>query len=189
MTERKPIMSKIAAAFEASIKPFSTENANLERACAGSLQTANPLPRHQAAPGVFVDFRADSGVKTVVGPSVRGDGLRLQLLERGSSPWYSLSFALPLAEVKEARYIGHYIKCDSTGPARFRICVRHLLKNSFRDLFSRELVTLTGGEQEDLIFVKLDADLLVETEAVEVLFFFEGRSFDVTLKEIEIIQA
>lgn len=188
MTERETIMSKIAAAFEASVKPFSAENAILENACSGSVETSDPLPRHQPVPGVFVDFRAESGVETIVGPALGGSGLRLQLLERGSSPWYSVSYSIPLAEVKEARYIGHYINCDSAGPARFRVCIRHLLEDGFRDIFSRELVTLTGGEQEDLVFVKLDSDLLAETRAVEVLFFFEGRSFDVTLKEVEILQ-
>lgn len=188
MEETRAVLSKIAEAFEAGAKPFATENARLAALGRDAAPVETPEPRHELAPGIWLDFQAGSGVATTVGPAETGEGLRLQLSDRGDSPWYSLSYDLPAEALQGARFLGHFLRCDSDGPARFRVCLRQMLDEGFRDVFARDLVVLTGGEQEDLVFIRLDPDLLERTRAAEVLFFFEGRSFDVTLRTIEALK-
>ena len=188
MSETGTVLSKIAEAFEAGAKPFAAENARLAALGRDVTPVENPEARRTLAPGVWLDFQADSGVVTAVGPAEAGEGLRLRLEEVGDSPWYSLSYDLPVEPLRGARYLGHFLRCESAGPARFRICLRYKMNDGFRDVFARELVVLTGGEQEDLVFIRLDPGLLEQTRAAEVLFFFEGRSFDVTLRAIEALK-
>lgn len=185
MEETRTALTKIAKAFEAGAKPFAAENARLAALGRDVAPVETPAPLHELAPGVWLDFQAERGVVTTAGPAETGEGLRLQLFDRGDSPWYSLSYDLAPETLHDARYLGHFLCCDSDGPARFRVCLRHKLDEGFRDVFARDLVVLTGGEQEDLVFIRLDPDLIEQTRAAEVLFFFEGRSFDVTLRVIE----
>lgn len=188
MDEAQSVLCKIAEAFEAGAKPFAVENARLAALGRDVALVEAPAARHELAPGIWLDFRAESDVATSLAPAESGEGLRLRLQDRGASPWYSLSYELPVEPLREARYLGHFLRCDSAGPARFRVCLRHKLDEDFRDVFARDLVVLTGGEQEDLIFIRLDPELLAETRGAEVLFFFEGRSFDVTLRVVEALK-
>lgn len=188
MEATQTVLYKIAEAFEAGAKPFGTENTRLAALGRDVAPVEQPVPRHLLAPGVWLDFRAESDVVTAAGPAEAGEGLRLQLETIGDSPWYSLSYDLPVEPLQGARFLGHFLCCDSTGPARFRVCLRHKLEDGFRDVFARDLVVLTGGAQEDLVFIRLDPELVERTHAAEVLFFFEGRSFDVTLQTIEILK-
>ena len=185
MSETGTVLRKIAEAFEASAKPFAAETARLAALGRDVAPVETPEPRHELAPGIWLDFQAGNGVATTAAPAETGEGLRLLLSDRGDSPWYSLSYNLPVEALQDARFLGHFLRCDSDGPARFRVCLRHMLDEGFRDVFARDLVVLTRGEQEDLVFIRLDPELVAQTRAAEVLFFFEGRSFDVTLRAIE----
>jgi|GEM_PF-3416533 len=188
MDATQTVLTKIAEAFEAGAKPFAGQNARLAALGRDVAPVETPEPRHELAPGIWLDFQPGSGVATTAGPAETGEGLRLQLSDRGDSPWYSLSYDLDPEALQGARFLGHFLRCDSDGPARFRVCLRHMLDEGFRDVFARDLVVLTGGEQEDLVFIRLDPELIAQTRTAEVLFFFEGRSFDVTLRAIEALK-
>lgn len=187
MPKATPLMQKLAVAFERSFVPFGSVNEKLAELPAKMTRAQSPAPRHQLAQGIWVDYQADAGVDTTVEPTSGKDGLRLHLKDLGSSPWYSFSYTLPATALHDARYIGQYTKCSSTGPARFQVCLRyHLPDGIFRDVFARDVVMLTGGEQqEDLLFIRLNDKLKHEARGAELLLFFEGRSFDVTLHSTE----
>lgn len=194
MSDSETILSRIAEAFEAGAKPFALENTRLAAMARDVVAVDTPDPRHELAPGLWLDYQAGSGVQTWAGPvepaaeEDREGGLRLHLRDIGTSPWYSLSYDLGIETLRDARYLGQYLRCDSDGPARFRPCLRLQLEGGFQDVFARDLVVLTGGTQEDLIFIRLDPELLARAIGAEVLFFFEGRSFDVTLRTIEAVK-
>ncbi len=185
MPESNTLLSKIAAAFERSAQPFFLENTRLAALPAEISQVRTPDPRYQLAPGVWLDYMVGADVETTVGPTETGDGLRVQLDDIGTSPWYSFSYAVSLEALRDIRYLGQFIKSSSSGPARFRMCLRLSLEDGHKDVFAREIVVLTGEEQEDLLFVRLDNKMVEMANEAEVLFFFEGNSFDVTLHCVE----
>lgn len=187
MNDTRPALHKIAKLFDDAAQPYAAENARLAALGRDAAQLDTPMPRAELAPGIWLDYQDGSGVVTTVGPAEDGEGLRIQLADRGSSPWYSLSYELPIEILRTARYLGHFVRSASRGPARFRLCLRYKLADGFRDSFCREVITLTGHEQEDLVFIRLDPDLLEHALAAEALFFFEGRGFDVTLKTVEVV--
>ena len=188
MPESNTLISKIATAFEQSAEPFALENARLAALPAEISQVKTPDPRYQLAQGVWLDYMAGAGAKTTVGPTETGDGVRLQLDDIGTSPWYSFSYAVSLEALRDVGYLGQFIKSSSNGPARFRVCLRLSLEDGHRDIFAREIVVLTGEEQEDLLFVRLDDKMVEMAREAEVLFFFEGNSFDVTLHCVEALR-
>lgn len=166
--------------------PFEAENARLASFAETLQDVKSPEPRHELAPGIWLDYQPDAGVVVTAGPDPDQPGLRLRTEDAGTSPWFSFSYALPAAALREGRYLGQVIRSSSRGPARFRVCLRYFLEDGFRDSFSRDVVALTGGDmQEDLLFVPLDAELTAEARHADVLFFFEGRSFDATLHRAE----
>lgn len=187
MPKATPLLQKLATAFERSFDPFGTVNEKLAEMPAKVSRAQNPAPRYQLAQDVWVDYQANAGVDTTIEPTANKDGIRLALKDLGTSPWYSFSYALPVTALHDARYIGQYVKSISKGPARFQICLRyHLPDGIFRDVFARDVVMLTGGqEQEDLLFIRLNDKLKHEAQGAELLLFFEGRSFDVTLLSTE----
>ncbi|MGC9371140.1 MAG: hypothetical protein ACP5DX_16515 [Paracoccaceae bacterium] len=181
------LLEKIAREFERAAEPFAFENARFA-ALPKDVKTAeNPVPRHELAPGVWLDYEADRGVETIMGGNAAGEGIRMQVSNMGCSRWYTLSYDLPVAPLKEARYFGELLRASSEGVARFRMCLRYILPDGFQDRFAREVVVLTGGEQENLLFIKIDPELADRARSAEVLFFFEGRSFDVTLHSAEAV--
>jgi len=188
MPETKTILHKIAEAFEQGAQPYARENARLASLCNDVEPVESPPPRHILVPGVWLDYQADAGVATTVEPAADGVGLRLQVTDMGTSTWYSLSYGLPVETLRTSRYLGQFLCCESQSHARFRVCLRYKMEDGFRDVFARDVVVLTGGMQEDLIFIRLDPALLPQTSAAEVLLFFEGRSFDVTLRTIEALR-
>lgn len=185
MEETMTVLGKIAEALSHSSDPFEMENARLAALPQEMTRVESPAPRHALGPGIWLDYKADAGVVTVAEPAEDGDGLRLQLSDRGESPWYSFSYDIPAEPLRGARYFGQVLRCSSTGPARFRVCLRHILAEGFRDIFARDVVVLTGGAHEDLLVIRLDPDLAEQTVRAEVLLFFDGRSFDVTLHAAE----
>lgn len=145
----------------------------------------SPEPRCELAPGLWLDYQPDSGVEVTAGLSEAEEGLRLQTATTGESPWFSVSYEVNVEELRQGRYLIQLLDCSSRGPARFRVCLRYLLAEGFKDTFTRDLVVLTGGRQEDLLFIRVDAELAAEAQGAEVLYFFEGQSFDVTLHGAE----
>ncbi|UWQ81927.1 hypothetical protein K3725_22210 (plasmid) [Leisingera sp. S132] len=164
---------------------LEAENALLSALPGAVRKIRSPRPRHALAPGIWLDYQPDAGVGVLAAPEPEGDGVRLQLQDIGTSPWFSLSYGIDLAALRQGRYLGQLLDCSSRGPGRFRICLRYLLAEGFRDVFARDLVVLTGARQEDLVFIPVDAELAAQAQGAEVLYFFEGRSFDVTLHGAE----
>lgn len=185
MEEAMTVLGKIAEALSHSSDPFEMENARLAALPHEMTRVESPTPRHALGPGIWLDYQADAGVETVAEPAEDGDGLRLHLSDRGESPWYSLSCDIPAAPLRGGRYFGQVLRCSSSGPVRFRVCLRYILADGFRDVFARNVVVLTGGPHEDLVVIKLDPDLADQATRAEVLLFFDGRSFDMTLHAAE----
>lgn len=178
-----PLLHKLAAALEKAADPFALENARLAALSSHVKKVQTPVTRYALSEGVWLDYQNDTGVQTNV--SANKGGLNLQLQDRGNSQWYSLSYALQIDALRQGRYLGQILKTSGSSSARFRICLRYIFTDGFRDVFARDMVIRLGGPQEDLITMSLDPDLLKQAQGAEVLFFFEGRTFDLTFNTIE----
>lgn len=196
MQETLGLLGKLAEGLERSADPFSQENARLAALPREVLPLHNPTPRLALAPGVWLDYQPEAGVETRVGAAEGVEaGVRFQVESIGSSKWYSFSYEIPAEALRSKRYLGQILRCSSEGPARFRLCLRYALPEGIRDVFARQVCVLTGFEksgasnenvmQDELVFVPIDASLAAQAQGAEVLLFFEGRSFDVTLHAIE----
>ncbi|KIC15140.1 hypothetical protein [Leisingera sp. ANG-Vp] len=185
MAETKKMLRKLASGLVRSRSPFGPENARLAALPKAVAEARTPQPRHTLAPGIWMDYQPGAGVEVVAGPEPDGEGVRLQVQSTGDSPWFSLSYGIDAAMLRQGRYLGQLLDCSSRGPGRFQVCLRYLLDEGFKDVFARNLVVLTGARQEDLVFIPVDAELAAGAKGAEVLYFFEGRSFDVTLHSAE----
>lgn len=185
MAETRKALRKLASGLVRKRSPFGPENARLAALPRTVEETRTPRPRHALAPGIWLDYQPDAGVEVLAAPEAEGDGVRLQLQDIGASPWFSLSYGIDAGMLRQGRYLGQLLDCSSRGPGRFRVCLRYLLAEGFKDVFARDLVVLTGARQEDLVFIPVDAELAAQAQGAEVLYFFEGRSFDVTLHSAE----
>lgn len=186
MTKENSLLAKLAASLETSAEPLAFENDRLASMSKEVTAVKNPVPRHELLPGVWLDYKPDAGVKTSVTPQGgRNGGLRLKLDSIGTSPWYSLSYTLTASALRDGRHFGQLVSCSGTGPMRVRSCLRYLLPEGFRDVFSRNLVVLTKGKVDELMFIPIDEELAAKANGAEALLFFEARSFDITLHSVE----
>lgn len=185
MSETRTMLHKIAEAFEQSAQSFSHENKSLSGLFSTVEPIQTPTPHQNLVPGVWLDFEGDKGTVLSVGPGAEGKGLRISMEEIGDSRWVSFSYKLSGEALRDARYFGILMETSSEGFASFRPCLRYLSADGLNDRFARETVVLSGADQEDLVFIRLDQDLLRLARQIEVHFFFEGRNFDVTLNSIE----
>ncbi len=178
------LLQKLAEQIETAQKGFSNENERLKALPAALPGILKPEGgRTELAQGIWVDFKPDSGVKTQL--SGKGGSLRIQTASRGESPWFSFSYRLSVSKLKGARFFGQLVCCSSQGSARFNLCLRIIFADGFRDVFCDQIVVMTGEEQQEFLVIRLDQELLADAVGAEVLFFFEGHAFDVTLNEIE----
>lgn len=185
MAQTKKMLRKIAGGLTRGRPATGAEDSLLGTPQQETGEVVSPEPRYEVAPGVWLDYQPNSGVDVTVRLSEAEEGLRLQTATTGESSWFSLSYGIDLEELRQGRYLTQLLDCSSRGPARFRFCLRYLLAEGFQDTFSRDLVVLTGARQEDLVFIRVDEKLAAEAQGAEVLYFFEGRSFDVTLHDVE----
>ena len=179
------LLIKIAEAFEQSVKPFEQLNERFSNIGTSLVPTKNPEARVELVDGFWLDYRVNSDVETTVQQGENNQGIRFVLESRGSSPWYSLSYMLPVGELLNGRFLGLLTTAHSVGPARFRFSLRVMRQDDFVDHFSKQLVVLNGDRSEDLMFCKLDEDMFAGAVGAEVLIFFEGNHFDVTLESLE----
>lgn len=181
------ILRSIAESFERSARPFAVENHRLAHLNAiDAVDT--PVPRHAIAPNVWIDFEADTGVDVTMSPGEGAEGMRLLLRDRGQSRWVSFSYDVDIDAVRRARYLGMVIRAHSTGIAAFRTCIRYIFDGSFQDRFSPQMLVFPGGFDEQLCFIKPDPVVMGTAKRVEILFFFEGKRFDITFLGIENMQ-
>ncbi len=184
MSQANTVLLRLAEAFEASAKEFSAENARL--ATLGKTKAAKTLkPRHEVADQVWLDFRPDSNVQASAQPLKADNALRIQVADRGDSPWFSFSYALSVEALRSARFLGLLISGRAEGVAAFRPCLRYVLPDGFKDGFARNMILLESEAQDQITFIRIDPALRDEAIGAEVLFFFEGKSFDVTLNSVE----
>lgn len=179
------LLQKLAEEIINAHQGFSDENARLKAMPVELPGVLKPQGgRYELAKDIWIDFKAESGVETEV--TGEGGSLRIITTSRGQTPWFSFSYRLSVSKLKSARFFGQLLKCSSNGSARFNMCLRILFADGFRDVFCDQLVVLTGGDaQQEFLVIKLDQELLADAIGAEVLFFFEGQAFDVTLEEIE----
>jgi len=166
-------------------RKFSHENKFLRDLFAGVTPAQDIEPHHRLAPGVWLDFEPDKGAVVSVTAGDDGQGLRIRATDLADSHWFSLSYPVSRGNLKTARYLGFVLENTSQGLAAFRPCLRYHLTDGFKDYFARDMIVLSGTAQTDLTFVAVDQALLAQARSTEVLFFFEGRAFDVTLNSIE----
>ncbi|SFM81158.1 hypothetical protein [Shimia aestuarii] len=183
MPKTNPILLRLTEAFEASAKEFSTENGRLSR-LSEVMATQALEPRHALLDHIWVDFKADSGVVASVEP-VPSEGCRIQLMDRGTSPWFSFSYILSVEALRSSRFLGLLIRGRAEGVAAFRPCLRYLLPDGFKDSFARNVILLEPDAEDQISFIRTDPQLVNEAVGAEVLFFFEGVNFDVTLSNVE----
>lgn len=184
MPKTETILYRLAEAFEASSKNFTPENQKLADLSGGKASKA-PKPRHEVLEKVWIDFKADSDVSAAISPQKKDGGLRIQVKDRGTSPWFSFSYDLSLQPLKTARFLGLLVNAKAEGVAVFRPCVRYVLPDGFEDRFSADVILVTDTPEDQISFVRVDQNLVDRATRVEVLFFFEGQNFDVTLNNVE----
>jgi len=184
MPEKTTFLQRIAEAFEASAKQFAKENQTLaDLASARSAKTLKP--RHEIADKVWLDFKPDSGVEASLATDKKTGELRFEVTERGESPWASFSYELSIETLRDARFLGILINARSSNMAAFRPCLRYVLPEGFEDQFARDMILLGDTDEDHLCFIRVDSDLVSRANTAEVLFFFEGKRFEVILNSVE----
>lgn len=184
MSKTNTILQRLAESLEASSKEFSAENGRLA-ALSKVKASKNLKPRHALLEDTWIDFKADSGVVASVNVGEPDGGCRIQVADRGTSPWFSFSYTLSVEALRSARFLGLLIGGRAEGMAAFRPCLRYLLPDGFRDSFARNMILMEANHEDHVTFIRTDPDLLGKAVGAEVLFFFEGNNFDVTLTNIE----
>ena len=180
MKKNETLMSRIALAFENSAKRFDFENTRLAN-LSPDKTVESPNPQFELADKIWVDYAADADVQLSIGPGKDDKGLRLHLTDIGQSGWFSFSYEIGISTLRTARYLGILTACSSNGIAAIRPCLRYIFEDGFSDQFFPDVFMMTGGTDEHLGFIKPDRVLLEQANRAEVLFFFEGDAFDVTL--------
>lgn len=184
MPKTNPLLLRLAEAFEASAKEFSAENARLS--ALGKIKASKSLaPRHELADQVWIDFKPDAGVTASVEALKAENAMCIRVEDKGDSPWFSFSYALSIEAMRDARFLGLLVNGKAEGLAAFRPCLRYVLKDGFRDTFARNMILMESEAEDQITFIRTDPALLKEAIGAEVLFFFEGRNFAVTLNNIE----
>lgn len=178
------LVAKLAENFMDSAAPYKAINTvltNLEQ----HVGEKTPDARSEVAPGVWVDFENGRGVQTAISAGPDNSGLRINTTDRGDSPWFSFSYALPIDPVKESRFLGVILDVESAGLVAFRPCLRYLYKSGFADRFFHETIVIQGKREDQIDFIKVEQSLAEEATGCEILFFFNDRKFDLTLHAIE----
>ncbi len=150
----------------------------------------SPPPRHALARGVWVDYDAQSDIDIGIGPGAGDEGLRLQLRDRGDSPWLTFSYTVGAGTVRAARFLGLVVSGSSKGPGMLRPCLRHYFPTGegFYDQFPGDAILLDDTRREHFCAFRPDDGARARARNFEVLFFLEGHAFDITLFGVETLQ-
>jgi len=186
MDNAETLLQRLAHSLEQGLNPFLMENTRLASLSAEAIHAKNPEPRYALTQSVWLDHVANSGVELeIIPPEDSAEGLRLKLDDMGQTPWFTLSYDLPITALREGRHFGQLLGLSGDGPVRVRACLRYLLPEGFRDVHSRNILVLTSGSVEELMFMPIDPKLASEATGAQALLFFEARSFDIKLDAIE----
>lgn len=186
MSYRSEVLARIAESLADGLTPFQAENEAYSSF--QNIDTITSLePRQELKPGLFIDHQPDSGLIATVGFDEESNGLHVAVADRGTAAWFTMNLRLDLHTMRQGRYLGLIIRQKSEGFVNFRICLRYHTPAGIMDQFFRDVAVTSGGESEQLFFLRLDTDKLPQAVGTEVLFFFDGRSFDTTFQKIESI--
>ena len=190
---------------DAAARPLAALDAALEGICALP-PTALDRPGMALGPGICVQYRGASGVRAEaegLGPPAPGDmtapdppplstglpsgGLRLALLDRGDSPWFSLELALPMAPLRRARFLGLRLHAAAdAGVAALRPVLRLHHEDGWQDAgFGRDMA-FTPTPSEQLLALSLDR-LTGRAQARDatLILFLRQRAATLRLARIE----
>lgn len=178
------LLHQIAEALSQGAKSFAETNQRL--VTIGNVNpVTNPTPRFEVSTKTWIDFESGKGVNVNVGPGDDERGLRILLNDIGESRWFSFSYDLNLEAAKTARYVGIRLHAKSYGMAALRPCLRYISDTGFEDTFASQQFIWRGGDDEQLCFIRVDQEMIGRAHAVEVMFFFSGQKFDITLLDVE----
>lgn len=186
LPQPEAVVSRIAGAVGLDTMRFAAENRRLS-ALGRTREVKSPQARHTLSRGVWIDYENDRDVDVTLGPGERRRGLRMNLHDKGDSRWFTFSYALNRDAVKSARFIGIVLGGRSRGMTLLRPCLRHYFPDGqgFLDQFFYSAILLPDGESEQIAWIRPDAGARDRARHFEILFFCEGRAFDVTLTGIE----
>lgn len=178
-------MLKVAEAFEAAGSPFAVLNRELaslgSRALPKTVTATTAISDH-----IRLSFDSKAATKMTVG--AKDGAFRIALSDRAESKWVSLGIDLPVEVVRDARYVGVLLEMESRGITSFKPCLRYHHDTGFNDRFPATQVICPNGLHQDLAFMRVDPAVAKQARRVELLFFFAGDSFDLTLHIIETIK-
>lgn len=186
MSDYASLLRTSAHAILQDVFPLALENRRLSRLFRLVEIVENPEPRYTLSHGVWLDYQRDVGVDTKI--SIGHEGLRIELRKRGNSPWFTLSYGVSIHGLRKRGYLGQITVFSSRGTANARVCLRYTFQGGFKDVYAKDQVTLTGGKQQDLIFIPVDQKLARDALGAEVLMFFDGRKFDTTLHSVKVLR-
>ncbi|SFP21369.1 hypothetical protein SAMN04488056_1328 [Cohaesibacter marisflavi] len=181
------ILAKLISELEEAAAPFADLNQLTQMAL--SAKPAEEISSHvELARGIRVDVQPDSKIEFKLEQAQEETGLRLCVEDRADSKWVSINFLVPIAQAKDARYIVSLIDAYSKGMTAFRPCVRYHLEERFIDRFTSPLAVFTDGRTEQFVIHKMEEELLREARNIEIIWFFDGTKFDLSLFAIEHIK-
>ncbi len=181
------ILAKLISELEEAAAPFADLNQLTQMAL--SAKPAEQLSSTvELARGIRVDVQPDSKIEFKLEQAQEEAGLRLCVEDRADSKWVSINFQVPIAQAKDARYIVSLIDANSKGMTAFRPCVRYHLEERFIDRFNSPLAVFTDGRTEQFVIHKMEEELLQEARNIEIIWFFDGTKFDLSLFAIEHIK-
>lgn len=136
-------------------------------------------------PGVRIDHQANKNTIAAAYYDDAAGGLCLDVKDRGQASWFTLNFDFNPAPLLNARFFGVIINQWSSGFINYRIVLRYHTPEGFRDTTFRDVIVSSGGDDEQISFIKIDKTLIEQSKNIELLLFFDGRTFKNTFKSIE----
>jgi len=165
-------------------KPFSTLNGKLA-GLAKTSSVATAQAHQRLARGVWVSFQEDMGTELAISGGSEGLGLDLKTI--GRSDWLSLSFTVPVSDLRQGRFVALIVKTQSAGFISYRPSMRYVQSSGeFQDQFGRDYIVSAGGEDEQLSFLRIDKVLLGQASRTEMHLFLQGTKFQMSLPHIEL---
>lgn len=147
---------------------------------------AQASPHQPLARDIWLSTEEGAGAELAI--SGGAGGLTLDLKTIGRSDWLSLSFRVPHRALRSARYLVLIVRTRADGFVSYRPCLRYVWpETGFEDHFARDYVVTSGGEDEQLSYLPIEADPMARARHTEVHLFFQGTEFRVDLARIETV--
>lgn len=183
-TDKSPLLTKLFQEIEHSADQLRAENARL-----GQIGRTTPSSllagRVEIGDGIWMDIDENGGAKVQVSPGSGREGVRIRAEDIANAQWLSFSYRLPVSPIRSARYLGILSDVECESIVSFKPCARYIGRGGFKDDFSAPSAVFLGGRTQTLTTLKPNKDYLATADSVEILFFFDGRRFDLTLRGVE----